>query len=51
MTDHLCIPADAFERIVQALPHLRVESDGTHQFLVADGVTFATPLLPVDGAA
>ena len=51
MTDHLCIPTDAFERIVQALPHLTVSRDETHQFIVADGVTFATPLLPLDGAA
>lgn len=51
MTDHLCIPADAFERIVAALPHLDEESDGKHRFIVADGVTFATPLLPVGEVA
>ena len=47
MTNHLCIPADAFERIVQALPHLTVEADERRQFGVIDGVTFSTPLLGV----
>ena len=45
MPNHLCIPADAFERIVQSLPHLTVEADESHQFCVIDGVTFSTPLL------